>query len=374
MAVPDSSPATHQPLFTPSPNCRPPAPPAPLSDSQIASLDALRSHIHDTVVTSPAERAWTDDACLLRYLRARKWSLADAKVAVRDTLRWRKSFNPMVADRDVLWTETASGKIYVSGFDIESRPLLYMKPRYENTSASPAQIHHLVFHLEVAIALMPKGVDNLCIIIDFEGSSMTKNPGVGIAREILYILGNHYPEHLGKAYMLNGNVSPRVVPGCAMTIACADLINPIGLTNLFVMFRRCLAPWFFFPFYKLISPFIDPVTKGKLNFADMKKQTRKTIASTPSSTNASEVDLSSSTATSTHLKTGSSSSSAASTSGPVSDNSGILDTIPHDMLEVAYGGSSNYVYNQEIYWEAAEKALARARSALEQEHTSNSQP
>ncbi|KAG0325034.1 hypothetical protein BGZ99_001131 [Dissophora globulifera] len=337
MAVPDSSPASHQPLFTPSPHCRLPAPPAPLSDSQIASLDALRSHIHDTVVTSPAERAWTDDACLLRYLRARKWSLADAKVAVRDTLRWRKSFNPMVADRDVLWTETASGKIYVSGFDIESRPLLYMKPRHENTSASPAQIRHLVFHLEVAIALMPKGVDNLCIIIDFEGSSMTKNPGVGIAREILYILGNHYPEHLGKAYMLN-------------------------------------APWFFFPFYKLISPFIDPVTKGKLNFADMKKQSRKTIVSTPSSTNASEVDLSSSTATSTHLKTGSSSSSAASTSGPVSDNSGILDTIPHDMLEEAYGGSSNYVYNREIYWEAAEKALAHARSALEQEHTSDSQP
>ena len=81
-----------------------------------------------------------------------------------------------------------------------------MKPRLENTAASAAQIRHVVFHLETAIALMPKGVQNLCIIIDFAGSSMTKNPGVAIAREIINVLGSHYPERLGKGYIIHGTI------------------------------------------------------------------------------------------------------------------------------------------------------------------------
>jgi hypothetical protein len=87
---------------------------------------------------------------------------------------------------------------------MESRPLLYMKPRLENTAASPSQIRHVVYHLETALALMPEGVENLCIIIDFAGSSMTKNPGVAVAREIINVLGSHYPERLGKAYIIHG--------------------------------------------------------------------------------------------------------------------------------------------------------------------------
>lgn len=96
-----------------------------------------------------------------------------------------------------------------------------MKPRLENTAASPAQIRHVVFHLELAIALMPKDVHNLCIIIDFAGSSMTKNPGVAIAREIINVLGNHYPERLGKGYIIHGTCSLSPVwklngPGCSL--------------------------------------------------------------------------------------------------------------------------------------------------------------
>lgn len=89
---------------------------------------------------------------------------------------------------------------------MESRPLLYMKPRLENTAASPAQIRHVCFHLETAIALMPEGVQNLAILIDFSGSSMRTNPGVAVAREIINVLGSHYPERLGKAYIIHGKV------------------------------------------------------------------------------------------------------------------------------------------------------------------------
>jgi len=84
-----------------------------------------------------------------------------------------------------------------------------MKPRLENTAASPAQIRHVCFHLETAIALMPEGVQNLAILIDFSGSSMRTNPGVAVAREIINVLGSHYPERLGKAYIIHGRALGR---------------------------------------------------------------------------------------------------------------------------------------------------------------------
>ncbi|KAF9991863.1 hypothetical protein BGZ65_013017 [Modicella reniformis] len=208
-----------------------------------------------------------------------------------------------------------------------------MKPRLENTAASPAQIRHVVFHLEIAIAIMPENVQSLCIIIDFAGS-MTKNPGVAIAREIIHVLGNHYPERLGKGFLVH-------------------------------------APWFFFPFYKLVSPFIDPVTKAKVNFVDMKKQKPRSTVSTPSSAAASDVDLSSSkdasSTTTISKKMGSSTAPVVFASSAGSDNPNLLHAIPEDMLELDFGGSSDYEYDQQAYWNAAEKVLAQAREARERD-------
>ncbi|KAG0274225.1 hypothetical protein BGZ95_009997 [Linnemannia exigua] len=301
--------ADHQPRFTPSQECRVPheqQQPEPLSDTQTATLNALRTHIHETVVKTETHRRWADDRCLIRYLKSKKWNLQEAKQAVQDTMLWRDQYGPNRPDKDALWIETSVGKLYVSGFDMESRPLLYMKPRLENTAASPSQIRHVVYHLETAIALMPEGVEKLCIIIDFAGSSMTKNP----------------------------------------------------------------APWFFFPFFKLISPFIDPVTKAKINFVDMKKQKPKPKAaiSAPSSAAASEIELPGSSAASTKSSTqkqSSSSSNSGNKDGTSSDQVNLLDVIPEDMLEREFGGSSAYVYNQQIYWDAAAQVLADSRARLE---------
>ncbi|KAG0018029.1 hypothetical protein BGZ81_010420 [Podila clonocystis] len=312
----------NQPRLTPSLECRPPTKPAPLSESQVAALDTLRTQIHSTESSfSAKQKAWASDDTLVRYLKGRKWNLQEAKQAVVESIQWRESYNPAKPDREGLWTETAAGKMYVSGFDMESRPLLYMKPRLENTAASPAQIRHVCFHLETAIALMPEGVQNLAILIDFSGSSMRTNPGVAVAREIINVLGSHYPERLGKAYIIH-------------------------------------APWFFFPFYKLISPFIDPVTKSKINFVDMKKQKPRSLVSTPSSSApASEADAAS-------VRSSKKASSGVNAAG-ASDNINLLDMIPEDMLEQEFGGSSDYVYDQEAYWTAVEKVLAEADKKLE---------
>ncbi|KAF9976763.1 hypothetical protein BGZ73_007898 [Actinomortierella ambigua] len=286
----------HQPRHTPSAECRRPASPAPLTDSQTNALDQLRKLIHDDAITPRADqKRWANDACLLRYLRGRKWNVSDAKQAVEYSIRWRDEFGPDRPDRKALWLETTPGKIYVSGFDGESRPLVYMRPRLENTQASDTQIKHVVFHLETALALMPEGVETLSIIIDFHGSSMRTSPGAAVAKQIIDVLGNQFPERLGKAYIIH-------------------------------------APWFFFPFYKLISPWIDPVTKAKIHFVDMKKQKPKSSSSSP----------------------------------PSGDHINLLDAIPLDMLEQEYGGASEYKYDQEIYWQACERALAVSRTMLQE--------
>lgn len=127
-----------------------------------------------------------------------------------------------------------------------------------------------------------------------------------------------------------------------------------------------LAPWFFFPFYKLVSPFIDPVTKAKLNFVDMKKQKQKAIVSTPSSAAVSETDLPSSASTASNSNKASSTAATATTTTSPLDSGILLNVIPDDMLERDFVGSSDYVYHQELYWSAAEKVLQESRDALEQ--------
>ena len=48
-----------------------------------------------------------------------------------------------------------------------------------------------------------------------------------------------------------------------------------------------------------------------------------------------------------------------------SDNVNLLDMIPEDMLEREFGGSSDYVYDQDAYWTAAMQVLKDSRESLE---------
>ncbi|KAF9116709.1 hypothetical protein BGX27_000091 [Mortierella sp. AM989] len=106
----------------------------------------------------------------------------------------------------------------------------------------------------------------------------------------------------------------------------------------------------------MISSFMDPVTKEKINFVDMKKQksSHKSITSTPSSASASENDLSTSSTNKKHHK-----------KTPIVSDPNLLEAIPDEMLEEAFGGTREYEYDQEIYWEMAVKVLDNARHYLE---------
>jgi hypothetical protein len=167
-----------------------------------------------------------------RYLRARSNNLEQATSMLDATIAWRESFDVVNLHTwsNIMLKENETGKAYVRGHDKQNRPIVWMKPKFENTYDHDGNLKHLVYNLERAVACGEANESSdgkLCLVIDYEGYSIMNAPPMKTSMEVLRILQNHYPERLAKAYMVR-------------------------------------PPWIFHSFFSLISPFIDPVTKDKI--------------------------------------------------------------------------------------------------------------
>jgi hypothetical protein len=204
-------------------------------DEQKEKLQTLREytyslHLPDTDSYAPWERRWLDKPdTLARYLRASKWKLDEARKRIKGTIEWRREFKPELIPPDEVKIEAATGKIILTGFDVDGRPIIYMRPGRENTETSPRQLRHLVYILERAKDLMPPGQESLMIIVDYKSTTLRTNPSISVARKVLTILQHHYVETLGRALVVN-------------------------------------LPTILSFFYKGIAPFLDPVTRDKMRF------------------------------------------------------------------------------------------------------------
>ncbi|KAL9716620.1 hypothetical protein Ac2012v2_001070 [Leucoagaricus gongylophorus] len=205
------------------------------TDDQQAQIDALRAYANGLLLPSadpyhPWERRWLQKADTVpRYMRASKWNFQDAQKRIKATLEWRRDFQPDLIPPDQVKIESETGKIIITGFDRDGRPIIYMRPGRENTETSPRQLRHLVWCLERAKDLMPPGQESLVIIVDYASTTLRTNPSISIARKVLNILQQHYVETLGRALIVN---LPRLLSF----------------------------------FYRGISPFLDPVTRDKMRF------------------------------------------------------------------------------------------------------------
>lgn len=214
----------------------------PLDEATRSKLLRLRSELGAVDLRlSSTEQRWCDDACLLRFLRARNLRVSSALRQLREAIAWRREFGVerLMAVRSELAgvkRQSVTGKMYVHGRDRLGRPAMVMKPHLQNTSerdTAHEQIQHLVYTLERAIAAMEPPVEKLCLLIDFAGYSLRTAPSIKVQRRTLKILQDYYPERLGAA-------------------VCVD------------------APRLFWVFYKLIRPFIDEGTARKIHFCDRK--------------------------------------------------------------------------------------------------------
>ena len=161
-----------------------------------------------------SEIMWLTRECILRYLRATKWSISEAAKRLLGTLTWRREYGVEGITGDYISPENETGKQLILGYDIDARPCLYFNPAKQNTEVSPRQVQHLVFMLERVVDLMVPGQEKLSLLIDFKPSKKRTNtaPGIGQGREVLNIIQTHYPERLGRALITNGKLILNLEP------------------------------------------------------------------------------------------------------------------------------------------------------------------
>ncbi|KAJ7593268.1 CRAL-TRIO domain-containing protein [Mycena floridula] len=182
----------------------------------------------DEALLTEAEKFWLSHECMLRYLRATKWKLRDAIARLESSLSWRRSFGLYsTVNASHVEPEAVTGKEILFGYDTTGRPGFYMIPSRQNTTEAKRQIEFAIWMMERAIDSMPCGVETLDLLINF--ADKAKQPSFTTAKTVLNIIQDHYPERLGLAIVLN-------------------------------------VPYLVTVFFKLISPFIDPVTRLKLKF------------------------------------------------------------------------------------------------------------
>eukprot|EP01100_Stratorugosa_tubuloviscum_P004066 TRINITY_DN1_c3_g1_i1.p1 TRINITY_DN1_c3_g1~~TRINITY_DN1_c3_g1_i1.p1 ORF type:complete len:368 (+),score=167.60 TRINITY_DN1_c3_g1_i1:127-1230(+) len=215
----------------------------PLTEKQKEAITEFRTKLESGEPLSAKEIAFTNDACLCRYLRSRDWHLGKAHALLLGTLIWRREFHPDEIDKNELIEEAASGKMYINSFDRFNRPVIYMKPRYDTTKDIDKKFKHLIHTLETATRLAEtKGAEQMTWILDFSGaSSMAGGKGssmkdeIKLALQCLHAVQDHYPERLGNALVL-------------------------------------FPPFMFSLMWKVISPFINQVTAKKIIFINDKKK------------------------------------------------------------------------------------------------------
>ena len=276
-------------FFHPTANSHP-SPPKTLTPDQEAKYASLLSTVQSWTASptsstsstankaplSESERLWLTRECLLRYLRASKWNGPHAVTRLQATLSWRREFKVESHTADYISEENETGKQVIFGYDNEGRPCLYLNPHLQNTKGREKQMQHLVFMLERCIDLTPPGQETLAILVDFKQSRKGENPSVAQGRQTLSILQNHYPERLGNACVKN-------------------------------------VPWIVWGFFKLINPFIDPLTREKMKFdVDMRK------------------------------------------------------IVPPEQLMKVYGGDAEFEYEHSVYWPALNKLADERRRGIRQ--------
>ncbi|KAJ3046085.1 hypothetical protein HDV00_003835 [Rhizophlyctis rosea] len=139
---------------------------------------------------------------------------------------------------------------------------------------------------------MSPGVEKLTLVVDYEGISIFNATPLSVSKQVLDIIQSHYPERLG-----------------------------LGI---------CINPtWYIWTFFKIITPLMDPVTRAKIQFVDLKKQNEM---------NQKE-----------------------SAPEGLGGYTNIRNHISADMLPQIYGGGWDYEFKHEEYWKELNDVIGRAK-------------
>jgi hypothetical protein len=136
-------------------------------------------------------------------LKARNWNVQKALEMLVKTLNWRDQFKPDEIQASELIDIGSTGKVIRAGFDKYNRPLIVITPARENSTDYAKNMRLVVYTLEKAIQTMGDGVEQLVLLVDFNGYSLRKAPPIAVAKEFVSVLSDHYPERLGAAVLVD---------------------------------------------------------------------------------------------------------------------------------------------------------------------------
>ncbi|KAJ3061622.1 hypothetical protein HDU98_002445 [Podochytrium sp. JEL0797] len=206
-----------------------------LTPEQLATVQQFRTQflslIHAQLTGTPSDEEceFTDDECLVRYLKATKWDLDLSVVRLQDTLQWRREYRPTEFTAG-FESSCTIGNQFLNGFDKKGRPIVLNVAKLGRVKDFDLTLRFAFYLLEKAIQSMPRGVSQVCVITDCAGATMFNSTPIWVASKFLDLLGKHYPERLGSAIVINPS-------------------------------------WYIPILYNLIKPFTDPVTLSKIHFA-----------------------------------------------------------------------------------------------------------
>lgn len=183
---------------------------------------------------TPEQNAACDDAMVLRYWRATGKDIKHAARRLQDTLRWWAAENPSAMFCPACRQDPSSHYMQCVGRDLSGRPLIYSCMELASNKNVEDNRRHMISIFETAIALMPPGVESWSWVLDFHGFSI-KDCDPRLARIFLHLAATHYPERLGHFWIVD-------------------------------------APALFGTLWSAISRFIDPKTRQKIAFVNMKKR------------------------------------------------------------------------------------------------------
>lgn len=156
-----------------------------------------------------------------------------AAAMLQGTLEWRKQHGVDNLDRSE-FVDTPfmkEGWVYVDGNDAQGRSVVMFRKRKDKFPMHLEQtyLRYMMFVIETAIKNMKDGQEQWVWVLDLAAYSPSNAPHMSVTLGVIQMLANHYPERLHKAYI-------------------------------------CNAPSIFSLAYKVISPFVDPVSKSKVEF------------------------------------------------------------------------------------------------------------
>lgn len=173
------------------------------------------------------------DSLLLRFLRARKWNLADTIQMIIDTLYWRRSFGikGLICNGETSIYEylLTCGKHYAWNVDLRGSLVIWITSKLhdKNKQTLHQNLEALVFLIEQSRRLMAPGCEMVSLVFDLSDAPLASLDLPSIQGDI-HVLQNYYPECLGQCYIVD-------------------------------------APWIFNGLYKILKTFLDPVVVSKIN-------------------------------------------------------------------------------------------------------------